>query len=254
MAGRSYDPRAYDVRWEEVETFDSAGRACYWMFPSVGSRFGSLVVVEQTPDKRWVDVMCLECGKLCIRHKRYLKDSIGGSEACCVQCAFRKSGQRIKARHPGRAIIADDVLLSLWMHRWTGIVSRCSNQQCAAYKNYGGRGIENRFTNAAEFLSHAITLDAWDDETLDLDRRDNDGHYEIGNLRMCTRQESANNRRSNVQFVFEGRVLTATELLECHPDGAFTPLSTFRARLYDNQVPGVRPYELRTEESVCDSD
>ena len=71
--------------------------------------------------------------------------------------------------------------------------NRCTNPNNAAYKNYGGRGIEFRFRSFDEFLrclGRRPTLE------YTLDRYpDNNGHYEVGNVRWCTRKEQAQNRR-----------------------------------------------------------
>lgn len=69
---------------------------------------------------------------------------------------------------------------------------RCSDPLHKDFKNYGGRGIEFRFD----------TFDAWFAELgpkpsqhHSVDRKDNDGHYEVGNVRWATADEQAINKR-----------------------------------------------------------
>lgn len=79
------------------------------------------------------------------------------------------------------------------------VLARCTNEEHPHYHSYGGRGIEVRFDSPIEFVEHLLTLEGCDDPSLVLDRIDNDGHYEPGNLRFATySQSSANTRRRDV--------------------------------------------------------
>lgn len=69
--------------------------------------------------------------------------------------------------------------------------SRCQNLQLPCWPDYGGRGIEFRFTSFEEFY---ICLGPRP-PGYTLDRIDNDGHYEKGNVRWATRQEQNLNKR-----------------------------------------------------------
>lgn len=72
-----------------------------------------------------------------------------------------------------------------------GARQRCTNPNNPAYASYGGRGIQFRL-GVEELLS---TLGPRPSRTHSLDRIDNDGHYEIGNVRWATAKEQAANRR-----------------------------------------------------------
>jgi hypothetical protein len=68
---------------------------------------------------------------------------------------------------------------------------RCSNLNSQAWKNYGGRGIEFRFKSFTEFYLELGPRP----NGLTLDRINNDGHYEIGNVRWATRSQQQSNQR-----------------------------------------------------------
>ncbi len=69
---------------------------------------------------------------------------------------------------------------------------RCTNPNKVTYKYYGGRGIKFLLPPFAEFLA-AIGPCPQD---MELDRIDNDGNYEISNVRWATRKQQIHNRRS----------------------------------------------------------
>ena len=72
---------------------------------------------------------------------------------------------------------------------------RCNNPNDKSYHNYGGRGIECRFSSVKEGVEYVKThLPHETYYKLDIDRINNDGHYEPGNLRLVTRKENLANR------------------------------------------------------------
>lgn len=83
---------------------------------------------------------------------------------------------------------------------WLNIKSRCFNKNDKGYKNYGGRGITlwdgwiNDSVAFVEYIGKKPTLKH------SLDRTNNDGNYEPGNVRWATRVQQANNRRNSPKY------------------------------------------------------
>lgn len=69
---------------------------------------------------------------------------------------------------------------------------RCRSPKSAAYVNYGARGIEFRFQSFEQFFA---TVGPRPSPKHSLDRIDNEGHYEPGNVRWATSHEQMLNKR-----------------------------------------------------------
>jgi hypothetical protein len=68
--------------------------------------------------------------------------------------------------------------------------NRCRNPKSKVYKYYGGRGIEFRFDSFEDFYAH---IGPRPSRKHSLERIDNEGHYEKGNVRWATATEQAQN-------------------------------------------------------------
>ena len=83
--------------------------------------------------------------------------------------------------------------------KFNGMDQRCNNPNNIKYKDYGGRGIQNKFDSPDEFRDYVVNeLGITSIEQimeLQIDRIDNDGHYEKGNIRFVTCTENNNNKR-----------------------------------------------------------
>lgn len=78
--------------------------------------------------------------------------------------------------------------------RWWQMINRCTNPRDASWQNYGARGIS--------VCSRWLSFDAYYEDVGDcpasdmsLDRIDNDGDYEPGNVRWATAVEQTHNKR-----------------------------------------------------------
>src|SRR6266487_646911 len=83
--------------------------------------------------------------------------------------------------------------------KWKRILRRCYNPKAHNYRWYGGRGIgmcEEWYNDAGAFIRYIEKeLGPKPSPQHSLDRKNNDGDYEPGNLRWATPKEQAQNRR-----------------------------------------------------------
>lgn len=151
-----------------------------------GKRFGRLVVLSPT-DKRCGGSIVWEC--LCDCDKKTTVRSVhltnGNTRSCgCVQKDYAQSG-KANLRH-GRCGTVE-------YHAYMAAKARCTQRNGKGWKNYGGRGIRFKFSNFKQFLSHVGRKPK---PEMSLDRINNSGNYEPGNIRWATKSEQAFNRRA----------------------------------------------------------
>lgn len=97
---------------------------------------------------------------------------------------------------------------------WQTMRLRCTNPANAAYPDYGGRGIkvcERWLNDVAAFVAD---MGPKPSPLHEIDRRDNDGHYEPGNCRWVLRKINDRNRRNNRRLTYKGETLTLVEWCE----------------------------------------
>lgn len=80
-------------------------------------------------------------------------------------------------------------------HTFSEAQRRCCNPKNKDFDRYGARGIKFRFTSFEQFFAE---LGPRPSPQHSVDRIDNDGHYEPGNVRWATRSEQQRNRRDSI--------------------------------------------------------
>lgn len=79
---------------------------------------------------------------------------------------------------------------------WCSAKQRCTNPRNPAWRDYGGRGIRMTPEWVDSFAAFIAHIGPKPSPEYTLDRIDNDGHYEPGNVRWTTRKEQTRNRRA----------------------------------------------------------
>lgn len=85
---------------------------------------------------------------------------------------------------------------------------RCQSPKNSCYRHYGGRGIEFRFTSFEEFFAEVGKRPS---PSHSIERINNNGHYEKGNVRWATKEEQGKNKRNNVNITIENETKTMSE-------------------------------------------
>lgn len=98
---------------------------------------------------------------------------------------------------------------------WCAIKRRCYNTHTKEYPRYGGRGISmcDEWRNSYESFKEWAVNNGYDD-SLTIDRIDNDKDYTPDNCRFVTMREQCNNRSSNRVYTYNGETHNVTEWSE----------------------------------------
>lgn len=108
----------------------------------------------------------------------------------------RKNARLFQEQHPEKIRQYRKTINGYLRHIFASMKHRCYNPKCKSYKNYGGRGIKCLFKSSNEFVDYIINELQVDPRGLTIDRINNDGHYEPGNIRFVSYSENLKNRRS----------------------------------------------------------
>lgn len=87
---------------------------------------------------------------------------------------------------------------------WAAMKARCSNPSARHFGRYGGRGICVCGEWAGSFEAFFRDVGPRPSPCHSLDRIDNDGNYEPGNVRWAIQAEQNRNRSNNKRLVYKG--------------------------------------------------
>jgi len=161
----------------------------------VGQKYNRLTVIEfieSIGNKRYWLCRC-ECGNTS-RVETYALTS-GKIKSCgCYAREFN-----------GKAGITHGLSNKTIYNTWKTMLHRCENRTDKRYNNYGGRGITvcEEWHDIVKFYNWAV--DNGYKEGLSIDRINGNGNYEPSNCRWATREEQANNLKSNKKYTVNGR-------------------------------------------------
>jgi hypothetical protein len=111
---------------------------------------------------------------------------------------------------------------------WASLKQRCKNKKIKSYKSYGDRGIT--YCNKWEtFLGFWDDMMEGYDDSLQIDRIDNNKGYYKENCRWVTSAEQQKNKRNVKLFDFHGKFLCLSEISRI----IGIKFRTLHARIYD---------------------
>jgi hypothetical protein len=166
-----------------------------------GDRFNRVILINRVEngsgyDQRWL-CKC-DCGKTKVIRLANLKN--GHAKSC--GCLDRELKSKRFFKH-GHSHSGKNGNPSIYYKLWNCMLTRCENKNVKYYHIYGGRGITvaPEFHDSSTFIKYILeNLGPRPSDKHSIDRINNDGNYEPGNLRWATAKEQSNNKRQANQY------------------------------------------------------
>lgn len=94
---------------------------------------------------------------------------------------------------------------------WSCMIDRCINPINKRFKDYGARGVSVCAQWRTSFLSFLSHVGQKSSPEMSIDRINNDGNYEPGNVKWSPPITQAANRRTNRTLTIDGKTLTLSQ-------------------------------------------
>jgi hypothetical protein len=172
------------------------------VIPLIGKTFGHLTVLRVFSNGEKIICECrCDCGNL--READAYNLRRGQSTSCGCVKNLRISQSLMRHGHASHGKPTTEYAI------WSAMIQRCTNPNNNRYARYGQRGIKvcDRWKNSFEnFLSDVGPRPS---ARHSIDRINNDGNYEPGNVRWATAVEQARHRTSSliVEYLGESKSL-----------------------------------------------
>ena len=183
-----------------------------WSFLDLSEqRFGRLVAIRRagvTKNRKVLWECRCDCGTVCIVQTAQLRN--GKTKSC--GCLWKESVLKACTKHGGAA---RDGRGSKMYIVWASMIARCTNPKDPRYKDYGGRGITVCERWRESFAAFLEDVGHRPSDKHELDRfPDNNGNYQLDNIRWATRKQQMRNTRANKLITYMGNTLSMAEWCE----------------------------------------
>jgi hypothetical protein len=161
-------------------------------------RFGRLVAQSVALKKKRGGGAYWSCLCDCGNTKVVRADSLRSGAIRSCGCLHRE-----QAAATGRKSTTHGMSKTKFYGVWAAMLRRCENSSTMPFRYYGGRGIKvcARWHSFENFLADMGIPEAG----MEIERIDNDGHYEPSNCRWATRQDQMQNTRGTRIIEFRGQ-------------------------------------------------
>lgn len=173
----------------------------------VGVKFNGCEVIRRAKNKEGVSSAVWECRCFCGKTFDAKGTAIRNGKRSSCGCGRSVSLSKRNYKHGGTK--------TRLFTTWINMRNRCYNEKNDAYERYGGRGIEV----CEEWRNDFLSFREWAEEngyndTLTIDRIDNDSGYYPENCRWVGYDVQNQNKRNAVRVPFRGELMSRKEVSE----------------------------------------
>lgn len=188
----------------------STKRQNHRLIDETGHRYGRLLVTGRAPSRgsrsraHW---FCLcDCGSSVDVEACNLRQ--GRQVSCGCHRAEVTTARSLRHGHARRD--CETAEFKVWM----GIIKRCCNVKDHNYMKYGARGITICDAWRHDYPAFLRAVGRRPTPEHSIERIDNGGNYEYGNVRWATRKEQGRNKRNNRLITFNGETKPVSQWAE----------------------------------------
>ena len=182
-----------------------------------GKRFGRYTVISRAESQTYRDCKRVRtrtmwnCKCDCGNVKVVSADALRGGHVVSCGC-YKKEHDHTRCMTHGATV---DRKRTRLYKIWDGMKARCYNPRKTYYPIYGGRGIEmcDEWHYSFESFRNWALANGYDD-SLTIDRIDNDGNYCPENCRWATVSQQNNNKSTSHYLTYNGETKTIMQWAE----------------------------------------
>lgn len=182
---------------------------------NIGDVFGDLTVQRLYRERRvsgkgWrymSECLCV-CGEIAHVENGALRAKHGTKR--CRNCSSYSGAGEKKHGHSCHAVEPGTVEAKCY-YTWQAMKRRCLNPSDKRFQDYGGRGIQVCERWRESYQAFLADMGLPPSLKHQIDRRDNDGHYEPGNCAWVGREDNARNKRNNRMIAAFGKTQALVE-------------------------------------------
>ncbi|WTW93672.1 hypothetical protein OG216_09905 [Streptomycetaceae bacterium NBC_01309] len=167
-----------------------------------GQTFGELTVQGRAENRQGAEARW-HCTCSCGGSTTTTSSNLRRGQTVSCGCARARFNRKARTTHGACRTTEYEI--------WSSIIKRCENPNYHAYPNYGGRGITICPEWRADFAVFLRDVGYRPSKELSIDRIDNNGNYEPGNVRWATAKEQVANRRTPEQIARDRAEFAARE-------------------------------------------